>query len=54
MKETARLSLEMLILSDLLRTKAIDRDLFDKAAAVITASTVTESSGGNPIGLATA
>ena len=35
MKEKANISLELLLLSDLLRTKVIDKEIYDKAVAKI-------------------
>lgn len=35
MKEKANISLELLLLNDLLRTKVIDKDIYDKAVAKI-------------------
>lgn len=38
MKEKTNISLELLLLNDLLRTKVIDKDIYDKAVAKINAS----------------
>ena len=38
MKEKTNISLELLLLNDLLRTKVIDNDIYDKAVAKINAS----------------
>ena len=38
MKEKATISLELLFLNDLLRTKVIDKEIYDKAVAKINAS----------------
>lgn len=38
MKEKASISLELLLLNDLLRTKVIDKEIYDKAVAKINAN----------------
>lgn len=38
MKEKANISLELLLLNDLLRTKVIDKEIYDKAVAKINAN----------------
>lgn len=38
MKEKTSIPLEILLLNDLLRTKVIDKDIYDKAVAKINAS----------------
>lgn len=38
MKEKANISLELLLLNDLLRTKVIDKEIYDKAVDKINAS----------------
>lgn len=38
MKEKANISLELLLLNDLLRTNVIDKEIYDKAVAKINAS----------------
>lgn len=37
-ENTTKISLELLILNDLLRTKAIDKDIYDNAVAKINAN----------------
>ena len=40
MKEKANISLEVLLLNDLLRTKVIDKEIYNKAVAKINANQV--------------
>ena len=43
MKEKTNISLELLLLNDLLRTKVIDKEIYDKAVAKINANQVQEA-----------
>ena len=38
MKENANISLQLLLINDLLRTKVIDKDMYDRALTKITSS----------------
>ena len=54
MKENANISLQLLLLNDLLRTNIIDKDLYDRAAQKITTLINTTKTTDIPVILATA
>ena len=53
-KEKTTISLELLLLNDLLRTKAIDKELYDRAAQKIVSIRNSTQVNGHPMMLATA
>jgi hypothetical protein len=54
MKENTNISLQLLLLNDLLRTNIIDKDLYDRAAQQITTLVNTTKITDTPVILATA
>lgn len=54
MKENTQISLQLLLLNDLLHTNAIDKELYDQAAQKIVSHNNTVEMIGNPLMLATA
>ncbi len=54
MKENANISLQLLLLNDLLRTKVIDKDMYDIALTKITSSSNIKTFNKQPVILATA
>lgn len=54
MKENVNISLQLLLLNDLLRTSVIDKDLYDRAAQKITTLVNTRNTTDTLVVLATA
>jgi hypothetical protein len=54
MKENTNISLQLLLLNDLLRTNVVDKDLYDRAAQKITTLVNTTKTTDTLVTLATA